>query len=162
MRRTFTTRLGASGLTLLMQVFVVSSLLHPCCLTGDMGAEGVAAHGHAPSVVTPAASAHASGADAHGTAAHGGHEVGAEAPITGAHQGHAGHGGSDDSECEGRCGFCCQVAGFAGLPAPPMAGISAAEIAASPARFPLAEVRAFHTAYLASWANAPPVRFDIV
>ncbi|MEK9504792.1 hypothetical protein [Gaopeijia maritima] len=177
MRRTPVTRLGAFGLALLMQLFVASSLLHPCCLTGDLGPMGgMESHGthdavtdaphgdHAPDHAhgpggsadpTPSSFAPAASNGAH-AAAHA-----AQAAAANAHAGH-GHSGSGDSDCEGRCGFCCQVAGFAGIPASPIASISAAEIAASIARFPVSEVRASHRAYLAPWANAPPVRFDIV
>lgn len=180
MRRTPASRLGAFGLALLMQVFVVSSLLHPCCLTGDMAPVGGASSVGAAADAAPPHEVHGHGShgvvvDGHAAAGHmaaghaaagdmsAGHAASAHAnaQTAAAHSGH-GHSGSDDSGCEGRCGFCCQVAGFTGVPAPPVAEISAAEIAASIARFAIAEVRGSDTAYLLPWANAPPVRFDIV
>lgn len=173
MRRTPVTRLGAFGLALLMQLFVASSLLHPCCLTGDMvavgGAESHGTHAAATQGADDHAHVHAAAAVADdmspssasivSQASHGSHA--AQPAGASAHAGH-GHSGSGDSDCEGRCGFCCQVAGFAGIPASPVASVSAGEIAASMARFPISEVRASDTAYLVPWANAPPVRFDIV
>lgn len=148
MPRTLSSRIGAFGLALLMQVFVVSALLHPCCLTGDMA---------------PVASAESPEAgDAHAAMGHAAPHTSGSAASAGAHSGHSGHDGSDDSGCEGRCGFCCQVAGFGALPAPLVASISAAEIAAALIPLPAATVRGSDTAYLLPWATAPPVRFDIV
>jgi hypothetical protein len=149
-RRSPSTRIGALALTLLLQVFVGSALLHPCCLDSD--AEG--GHGTVVSV----ADAHHGGHDGGSAPMHGAH---ADAgPASGAHgSGHAGHGGHDDagdSGCEGLCGFCCQTAGLTGIPAPPVA-TAAADHASLPLVRPVpVAIRGSDTAHLLPWANAPP------
>jgi hypothetical protein len=153
-RRPPSTRLGAFALTLLLQVFVGSSLLHPCCLASDVDG------GHASAPVPTADLGHG----AHGgegglhhapdhasTAGHGG--------LVAHDSGHAGHGGHDDADgsgCEGLCGFCCQTAGLEAIPATP-ASIDAVDHAPVPASRPLrVAIRGSDTAHLVPWANAPP------
>lgn len=167
MRRTLPTRSGAFGLILLLQVFVASSLLHPCCLA--MGMEGPAASAvvegqahdsepvasgshaaHGPSSTHDVGSIHRDGSAPEGRAvSHAGH---------GSAAGHAGHGGhdADDDGCDGACGFCCQVAGVLGLPAHP-ASVAEADFESVPsaARARAAVLRSA-TAHLIPWANAPP------
>lgn len=151
MRRTPSTRLGALGLGLLLQLFVASSLLHPCCL--GMGME----EGGAPHAVAEASVP--SGHDAHHTPAHGGGHPDAD---LGAGT-HAGHGGQDhDNGCDGACGLCCQVAGVLGLPASPAAvaspGLASVAAHAIARPDPLRSA----TAYLLPWANAPPAPRSVI
>lgn len=145
MRRTPSTRLGALGLGLLLQLFVASSLLHPCCLA--MGMEGGGVSTAVAEAPVPS-DHHGHGAPAHG----GGHH---DADLgTGAH---SGHGGQDhDNGCDGACGLCCQVAGVLGLPATP-ATVASPDLA-SVATHAVARPDPLRsaTAYLLPWANAPP------
>ncbi len=95
---------GALWLTLLLQVFVLSGFVHPCCLGGmdGMDASHAGMHGDA-----------APGQDGdHGSMDHGVH--GANAPVDGGHAHQMVQADEDAHECpgcDGNCELCCQTPG---------------------------------------------------
>jgi hypothetical protein len=159
-------RFGALSLALLLQVFVLSGFIHPCCLGGEEGSHdahdsGTAAHG------APASE------DTHGG---GGHAMAAGGPLGSAPMAHHDHGQTPPSEdvqpvdddgahsgdhpgggCEGNCGLCCQSAGGTFLPGPIPAvhGLEDGVGALQPAKLGVSVLPA-PPAFLLPFANAPP------
>lgn len=168
-------RPGALCLALLLQVFVLSGFIHPCCLDGG-GDGGHAAHGSASGTATVSGDSEAPSHEGHhgatpvedlrGHASHagsagmdeGGHDLSPrsvdarESVEATAHEGDHSCGG-----CEGNCGLCCQTAGTSFLPGPVHVTVrpDAAHRLLRPARLATTTLPA-PPAFLLPFANAPP------
>ena len=95
---------GALWLTLLLQVFVLSGFVHPCCLGGmdGMQASHAGTHGEA-------APSHDGD---HGGMDHGVHATDAPAEGGAAHQvAQPDEDGHECPGCDGTCALCCQTPG---------------------------------------------------
>ena len=149
--RKSTRRAGALWLTLLLQVFVLSGFVHPCCLGGmdsmdgsHSGMHGEAAAGH-------------DGDD--GGMDHGVH--GADAPADNGHTHEMVQADEDAHECpgcDGNCELCCQTPGtdLFDRSAPPSPVRSGSTLLVGPiswatVSFPSAP------AFLLPFANGPPL-----
>lgn len=105
---------GALWLTLLLQVFVLSGFVHPCCLGGmdGMQASHAGMHGDA----APGQDGD-HGAMDHGAMDHGAMEQGVHVDHAPAGDGHAHELGQPDEDvhecpgCDGTCELCCQTPG---------------------------------------------------
>ena len=140
-------RIGAAGMGLLLQVFLFSMLLHPCCL-------GLAHAGEPGASVAPLAESSSTGAHAgHGAprdeAQHA--DAGHESP-SGSHS----HENGDDG-CGGACGLCCQSVGDVALPGVPVAMDVVQESGVSSRPVAPRSVRLSAPSYLLPFANGPPL-----
>jgi len=143
-------RLGALGLGLLLQVFVFSGFLHPCCL-GEAHGANTAQIGAAAEMEGGHGSAHGHGPAGHDAASQSSGDVDTS----------AGHSSSHNS-CEGcesdACGLCCQSVGAALAASSIRTGHlldGASHFAAPPSLVPSHGTPA--PAFLLPFANGPPL-----
>lgn len=140
-------RVGAAGMGLLLQVFLFSMLLHPCCL-GLQHEDGSGAPGVSLAEASPAGGHGAHDAPGEGSP----HGNAGHVPASGEHT----HEGGDDG-CGGACGLCCQSVGADALPDVPVAldavpGEGGFSSVAAPR-----SVRIPTPSYLLPFSNGPPL-----